>query len=617
MIPENVQVLNFLVFNHKRMTKNFYQQAVLGIVFLFYSLNLAAGHLKGGEIRIEKANGPLLNYNIYLILYADASSAVGFDGGILRLGDGTEIETTANTGNVVETLISEQTKKYVIEIPHTFSSAGSYNISYEVVGRNLGIVNVGVASNSAFYIESQIVIDPFIGLINQPVLSQNPIDKAISGKAFFHSLGAYDLDGDSLAYALISPKQSINEDIEAYSFPNDQLHYEGFNYEVANEAGDGAPTFSIDAISGKLVWDSPGTIGEYLITVKVEEWRKIDNKWILIGFITRDMQIIVSSSENNRPTVEMPRDTCLVPGASLSASILAQDIDGHPVTITSTSESYQFESNAASFTTNNDNQGSENTFSYSWQTSCEQARSNTYKVFIKVKDDPPVDEGPGLSVFETWNIAVAGAPSGLGSKVMKVGEVQLKWSNYSCNTAKDIKIYRKSSNQSESENPCTPGIPNDEGFTMIGTVSASTNSFLDNNNGVSLDPNTTYCYRLVATFIDDIGGETYPSSQICVRPNASSIVTNIRKKGDKDGLENAIRVYPNPASTDVNIDIDLPKFQSLAIRLIDAQGKVYRHEQLVTRKQAHQISLLGMAQGIYIIQVKTNNEMLSRKLAIQ
>ncbi len=598
------------------MANNYPIKSVMGIVFLFYSLNVTASHIKGGEIRIEKANGPVLNYTIFLTLYADTGSSVSFESGILKLEEGIAIETTEANGSPTISTIDASTEKYVFTYTHTFSSPGSYTLSYEVDGRNLGIVNVGVASNTSFYIESQIIIDPFLGINQQPLLTFDPIDNAVTGKTFFHNLGVYDPDGDSISYQVIFPKQAQNENIAEYSFPNDRLHYEGSNYDVANEVGDGPPGFSIDAITGLLIWDAPGTIGEYLITIKLEEWRRIEGKWLSIGFITRDMQLLVAESNNSRPDFTLPADTCVVPGTVLTTEVLIKDADGHPVTIKSSSETYSLNSNPASFTTNNTDPQVENTFSFNWNTSCEQARSSEYKVYVKVSDQPPSNQGPSLATFKTWNIAVAGAPAGLSTAVVAAGEVRLNWRDYACNATESLAIYRKANDQSASIDACAAGIPSGEGLELVGTVAAGINSFLDTNNGQGLDPTTIYCYRLVARYGANGEMESYPSNQECVQPNEASIVTNIREKGDKALIEDAFKIYPNPASTNVNISIDLPTFQSLAIRIVDANGRVYKHLQMLTQKQNYSIPTAGMHRGIYILQFKTKNQMISKKLAI-
>ncbi|HEU5290812.1 MAG TPA: hypothetical protein VFU05_09235, partial [Cyclobacteriaceae bacterium] len=68
------------------------------------------------------------------------------------------------------------------------------------------------------------------------------------------------------------------------------------------EAGNGPPTFSIDPIDGTLTWDAPGNAGEYNVAFIVKEWRKINGQWIEIGFVRRDMQIIViADCRNERP----------------------------------------------------------------------------------------------------------------------------------------------------------------------------------------------------------------------------------------------------------------------------------------------------------------------------
>ena len=89
---------------------------------------------------------------------------------------------------------------------------------------------------------------------------------------FIHNPGAFDIDGDSLSYKLVVPKQFKDREVTNYSDPNDPKFYAS-NFSNGNENQNGPPVFSIDAITGDLVWDSPGAMGEYNIAFIVEEWR--------------------------------------------------------------------------------------------------------------------------------------------------------------------------------------------------------------------------------------------------------------------------------------------------------------------------------------------------------
>ena len=54
-----------------------------------------------------------------------------------------------------------------------------------------------------------------------------------------------------------------------------------------------------------MVWDAPGEVGEYNFAFKVVEWRKVGDQWFKLGEVTRDMQVFISESENERPILEI------------------------------------------------------------------------------------------------------------------------------------------------------------------------------------------------------------------------------------------------------------------------------------------------------------------------
>jgi hypothetical protein len=72
-----------------------------------------------------------------------------------------------------------------------------------------------------------------------------PIDNACLNYPFIHNPGAYDIDGDSLSYRLISCKGEKGLDIPGYTFP-----------QASN-------SFSMNPVTGDLLWDSPVQQGEY------------------------------------------------------------------------------------------------------------------------------------------------------------------------------------------------------------------------------------------------------------------------------------------------------------------------------------------------------------------
>ncbi|MDN5202961.1 gliding motility-associated C-terminal domain-containing protein, partial [Fulvivirgaceae bacterium BMA10] len=513
----------------------------LSILVFFGTSKLSATHIRAGEIIVERISTQSLTFRITIIAYTD-TDGVEFGGGTLNFGDGTEVpidtekefSETRDLGNKVAVNI------FVIE--HTYPAPGLYTLRFLERNRNDNILNMVNSVNTPFYIETKMLIDPFIGLNNSPQLLVPPIDRAASGVAFFHNPGAFDPDGDSLAYRIVIPKQDIDKAVFDYKFPNENVEklYGGFDYNIANETADGSPTYTLDPITGDLVWDAPGRAGEYNVAFVVEEWRKIGDEWFLIGCVTRDMQIIVEETDNERPELIIPKDTCVVAGTLLEETIQGQDPDGHNIILESFGGVYELPTSPASFSPNPPVvQSSPGTLDFTWQTNCFHVRQRPYEIQFKVTDDPPPQNRPALVKFETWNVTVIGPPpEGLAAAVQPGRAIQLNWDAYNCSNASVMQIYRRVDEFNYEPGPCETGIPANSGYELIGTVDITEASFLDDNNGDGLDPGANYCYRLVAVFPQPGGGESIVSEEVCAEIAADApVITNvdITNTGTNDG----------------------------------------------------------------------------------
>ena len=71
-----------------------------------------------------------------------------------------------------------------------------------------------------FYIQSCLTISPFTGDNTSPILLNPPIDLACVGEIFEHNPGAWDEDGDSLSYELVTCLGLDGLPIDGYNLPN-------------------------------------------------------------------------------------------------------------------------------------------------------------------------------------------------------------------------------------------------------------------------------------------------------------------------------------------------------------------------------------------------------------
>src|SRR5690606_18876459 len=224
----------------------------------------------------------------------------------------------------------------------------------------------------------------------------------------------------------------------------------------------------------------------------IEEWRKIDGRYLRLGYVTRDMQVIVEETDNKPPVLTIPRDTCITAGTTLEAFISAMDPDGHDVKIEAFGGLFTSDipNPQASLNPLNERQFSPATSNFTWETSCAHVREQPYEVIFKATDFPPIP-APPLVDIQTWRITVvAPEPENLTAQLNPGREVQLNWDNYSefCPGASSIQVYRKvGAYEFEPEN-CETGIPQGVGYSLIGETAIGATGYLDDNNGEGLNP---------------------------------------------------------------------------------------------------------------------------------
>ena len=474
--------------------------------------SLHATHIRAGEITANLIDCQTYSYQFTITGYTDTGSQVQFGGGEINFGDGTIIQLDTRDFNLKQDLGNEVAINIFLQ-NHTFPGPGTYTITFREFNRNDNVVNMDRSVDTPFYIETTIVIDPLLGCNNTPVLTIPPIDGACTNKLFLHNPGAYDVDGDSLSYKLVIPKQNRDQPVANYRYPN--------NPQFGGTQQDGStPTlFSLDAVTGDLIWNSPGMAGEYNLASMVEEWRQIGGKWVRLGYVTRDMQVIVDECNNDPPEIILPEDTCVVAGAMIEKDFLADDINGDLIKLESFGAVYNLDVSRASYTPffgvqDDPIYQSEDTakITFNWQTECAHVRENPYQVRIKATDDGT----PNLATFETWNIQVVGpAPTGLSISKPTNRSIQLSWDEYECDEASTMQVWRRIDSNPFTPGACDVGMPDGAGYEMIGTVPIDQNEFIDNNGGIGLDFGANYCYRLVAVFPSPRGGESIVSEEIC------------------------------------------------------------------------------------------------------
>lgn len=501
---------------------------------LLCTISSYATHNRAGEITYKQLSA--LQYEFTLTTFTDVSQPGNADrpSATLNFGDGTSQERPRTERLILQgTFI--QRNKYVFT--HTFPGYSTYIISYQDPNRNNSVQNMINSINTAFYVETELVINPFIGFNNSPILLLEPIDFGGLNKLFVHNPNAYDVDGDSLSFKLVPCKQDVGLDVFGFQYP-----------DVAN--GFASKSFEIDAATGQLIWENPIKIGLYNIAIMVEEWRYISNtkKFQRIGYVVRDMQIEIVFTNNRPPVIRPLRDTCIIAGSSLNQNIFASDSDGTAITLTATGGPFEIGSpDTVIFPQPNTGSGTVSQ-TFTWTSSCNSVRKQPYQVVFKA-----VDNGnPKLVDLEDWQIRIISpAPENLQAVALGNG-INLSWDKLSCGRAIGYRIYRKSGSNPFVPEVCETGLSSDKGYSLIGTINNIDElTFRDNNNGAGLNIGNNYCYRIVGFFAD--GAESIVSAEACASLSRDlPAITNVSiLKTDLNSGKDSI-VFAKPTELDTN-----------------------------------------------------------------
>lgn len=520
------------------------------LIFLILSVFEAqATHVRAGEITAKRISTTSLTYEITFTGYfdlqngkpaADAQVDVKF-----FIGD---VGPFTVPRKLPITDIGNNTSRNEYTFTYTFPAPGRFSISVNLDKRNNNVLNIGPPPTQelSFYVKSTLIINASLGQNRTPVLLNAPIDLAAVGQRYIHNPGAFDADGDSLAYRLVIPQQGIE------GRPNGtNLQYVDPNLVPPTgptENGTTPSNFGIDPITGDLTWDAPVTPGYYNVAFIVEEWRN----GIKIGEIVRDMQIIVVEARNDRPKLDTIPDLCVEAGTLIQQAIRATDKNGDRLILTTSGGVYRsdlIDPAIAQFIPNQPSPLGQAGGTFRWQTGCDHIRFEPYDVLFKVEDNAGPNF-PNPSLFrklvdiKTFRIRVYGPrPQNLQAQATTDASgraFRLTWTSYKCQVpGAQIVIYRKEGCSDYQADVCEPGLPITLGYQEVGRVPIGTTSFVDNNDNQGLRRGVKYSYRIVVEFPrpgSDInepgylngGGSSLPSTEFCLDlPLLVPVITNV------------------------------------------------------------------------------------------
>ena len=524
-------------------------------LLLLMAFPVWATHQRAAEITYEWKGGNSYEFTLTCYTYTPSPAGVQRDSLLVLWGDG----FGDYVPRVVYQELGDDYTLNVYRMVHYFSSSGTYVISMEDPDRNYGVVNVPNSVSVPMYIETELVINPFLGNNNSVQLLNAPVDKGCVGKPYYHNPSAYDPDGDSLSYRLVPCKGTNGEDIPGYTYPQS------------------SSLFDIDPVTGVLRWENPMLQGEYNVAILIEEWRN----GVKIGSVIRDMQILIVACNNNLPQINAINDTCVIAGSTIDFVVTGSDPDGDQVTLEASGAPFQLPVSPAVMTPPTDF-GLNPAFEFTWHTQCCHVRKTPYQVVIHAKDDSfPIP----LTNVQAVNITVIGpAIEGLDVETSNlylpsVGEglhrspltFHLSWSPYLyCSNIIAVRVYRRMGSTPYQPDHCEAGVR--PGYQLIAELPVNATSYQDANGGVDFLQGVDYCYRVVAVFPD--GAESRPSDEVCVQiPNNQPLMTRV--SNDESHLFDGKMVLEWASPRDIDPQFTAPYSYRLIRNLDGVETTVY------------------------------------------
>ena len=464
---------------------------LFSVLFLCFVFTAKATHQRAAEITYTWLGGNAYEFTLTCYTYTPSPAGLQRDSLLVQWGDGTE-EYIPRV--VLQNLGDNYTLNIYKQI-HNFTSSGTYTISMEDANRNYGVINVPNSVMVPMHIETELVINPFLGYNNSVQLLNAPVDKGCVGKLYLHNPSAYDPDGDSLSYRLVTCKGQDGMEIAGYTLPQ------------------ASQSFDIDPITGELRWDVPVLQGEYNVAIMVEEWRH----GVKIGSVVRDMQILISSCNNDLPQIQCDDPYCLVAGEQLSFVISASDPNGNNVSLSASGAPLELPISPAMLNPETAF-GLQPQMEFLWNTTYAHIRNTPYQVVIRAKDD---DVPVSLTNLKTVTINVMAPKVQNFAAEVQGHDVALTWTTYPCPNASALFIYRKAGCDGYEPDACETGIR--EGYQLMATLNdVATTSYIDPD----LPQGVEYEYRIVAQFPD--GAMSIVSDAACVRlKNDSPLMTHV------------------------------------------------------------------------------------------
>jgi hypothetical protein len=117
-------------------------------------------------------------------------------------------------------------------------------------------------------------------------------------------------------------------------------------------------------------------------------------------------------------------------------------------------------------------------------------------------------------------------------------------------------------------------------------------------------------YTLTHNAVDNSGNK---ATEVTRHINVAEC--NLSVKGG--GLDEYVKLYPNPNSGMFTMDIQLPKFQDITVNIINSMGQtVKKMSEKNSRGGIYQVDLSNYSDGVYMVRINTGNEVTVKRVTV-
>lgn len=310
---------------------------VLALIGVCSTFSLYATHVIGGEIIFRQvgplmveAEGHLYHKAINMPADRDTITLCWGDGFCERIPRSNGLDLNGDGVPDGEPIPGTDAKLSIYKSVHTYEEIGPYTLSITDPNRNGGILNVNFPNSDQvrFHVQSLVNVTSDDTPNHSPV-SYEPlaVDNALENRLFQYTPNAFDQDGDSIAYRLVTPLQDVDLEVP--------------NWLPFAET-------SIDSVTGVFNFESDRS-GEYAYAIEIRSYRN----GLLQDIVLRDMTLLCYGTELLPPILSLSQlalerevlvgDTVQIDAAALSVPF------GDDVRLTCTGGLFEYFGNPATF----------------------------------------------------------------------------------------------------------------------------------------------------------------------------------------------------------------------------------------------------------------------------